>query len=193
MYVKINDPLIKGVPKSTNLDLFSTYHSQYLAFSYLLQFLTYPVVMKRSTIAEIISFLFIILFLYTGASKIIDYDVAKEQIALSPLLAPIAGFVVIFIPTLEALTSILLFFPKTRLYGLRSAFFLMLAFTGYVIYLLNYNDHLPCTCGGVLEQLSWPQHLILNGGLIVLSLWALFLLRRSNNPRGHKSGLHPQL
>jgi uncharacterized membrane protein YphA (DoxX/SURF4 family) len=149
--------------------------------------------MKRATIAELIAFLFIILFLYTGISKLMDYDIGTEQIALSPILAPIAGFIVIFITIAEITTSILLFFPKTRIHGLRASLILMIAFTGYVFYLLTYNDQLPCTCGGVLEQLSWPQHLILNITLIILAIIAIRLSKRSAIATGNKSPLQPQV
>jgi uncharacterized membrane protein YphA (DoxX/SURF4 family) len=149
--------------------------------------------MNRATIAKLIAFLFIILFLYTGISKLMDFDVAKEQIALTTLLAPIAGFVVIFIPAAEIITSILLFFPKTRIYGLRASLALMLAFIGYIVYLLNYNDQLPCTCGGVLEQLSWPQHLILNSVLILLAIIALKFSRQTPKSHRPQSSLQPQL
>lgn len=148
--------------------------------------------MKRATIAEVIAFLFIILFLYTGISKLMEFDIATEQIALSPLLAPIAGFVVIFVPIAEIVTSLLLFFPKSRIYGLWATLALMIAFTGYVIYLINYNDQLPCTCGGVLEQLSWPQHRALNITLTLLAIIAIRLSRRSLVATSVKSSLLPQ-
>jgi uncharacterized membrane protein YphA (DoxX/SURF4 family) len=130
--------------------------------------------MKRSTISEVISLLFVILFLYTGISKLIDYDIAKEQIALTPILAPIAPEIVIVLPIIEIITAVFLFIPKTRRYGLWASFALMTAFTGYIIYILNYNDQLPCTCGGVLEEMTWPEHLAFNIALIILSLYSLY-------------------
>lgn len=133
--------------------------------------------MKKKTIVEIIAYVFVILFLYTGVGKLMEYDVAKEQIGLSPLLEPIAPEVVIILPILEILTAILLFFPKTRGYGLKASFVLMSAFTGYIIYILSYNDQLPCTCGGVLEKMSWPQHLLFNSVMIILSLAGIILVR----------------
>lgn len=133
--------------------------------------------MKRSIIVWLIAMSFIILFLYTGVSKLLEYDVAKEQIALTPLLAPIAGGIVIALPILEILVSIILFFSRTRKYGLYASLVLMCLFTGYVINILSYNDQLPCTCGGVLEEMTWPQHLIFNGSMIVLSVLALYLSR----------------
>jgi len=134
--------------------------------------------MKRTTIVEIIALLFATLFLYTGIAKLMDYDVAKEQIGLTPLLAPIAGVVVIALPIIEIITAIFLFLPRMRKVALYTSLGLMVAFTGYIIYILKYNDTLPCTCGGVLETLSWNQHLTLNIGLILLSLTGILLNRR---------------
>lgn len=149
--------------------------------------------MKKATIVEIISFLFIVLFLYTGISKLMEYDVAKEQIGLTPLLSPIAPEIVIILPIAEIITAILLFIPKTRGYALWASLGLLLAFTGYIAYILNYNDQLPCTCGGVLEQLTWPQHIILNSVLIVLALTALRLSRSPFRTSSPKSSYQPQL
>ena len=70
--------------------------------------------MKRTTIQEIIALLFVILFLYTGVSKLMEYDVAREQIALAPLLAPVAKEIVIVLPIAEIVVSVLLFLPRTR-------------------------------------------------------------------------------
>jgi uncharacterized membrane protein YphA (DoxX/SURF4 family) len=139
--------------------------------------------MKRSTIVEAIALLFIILFLYTGISKLMEYDIAVEQIVLTPRLAPAAKTIVIILPVIEILTAIALFIPQTRKYGLWASLALMILFTGYVTYIINYNDQLPCTCGGVLEQLSWPQHLILNTVFIILAIIGILLLRKIRN--GH--------
>jgi len=135
--------------------------------------------MKTSTITEIIALLFVILFLYTGISKLMDYSVFREQIALSPLLAPVSNWVAILLPSTEIIISVVLFIPRSRLIGLYTSLILMVLFTGYVIYILNYNEHLPCTCGGFLEMLSWKQHLILNGFLIALAFTGVLLGRRT--------------
>jgi len=134
--------------------------------------------MKRNTIVEIIALLFVVLFLYTGISKLMDYSVFKEQIALSPLLAPISSWVAILLPATEIIISVVLFLPRSRLPGLYASLILMVLFTGYIIYILNYNEHLPCTCGGVLEILSWKQHLVLNGILIALAFIGVLMGRR---------------
>jgi uncharacterized membrane protein YphA (DoxX/SURF4 family) len=144
--------------------------------------------MKRSTIVEIIALLFVVLFLYTGISKLMEYDVAREQIALTPLLAPIAKEIVIILPIIEILVSVLLFLPRTRRMGLYASLILMIAFTGYVGYILSYNAELPCTCGGILQEMSWTQHLVFNGAAIVLALTGILLSRRIHSIVLHSEG-----
>ncbi|TXJ29055.1 MAG: hypothetical protein E6Q24_05085 [Chitinophagaceae bacterium] len=144
--------------------------------------------MKRSTIIEMISLLFVVLFLYTAISKLLDYSVFTEQLGTSPVLEPMSGFIAWALPLTEIIVAILLFLPRTRLPGLYASFILMVAFTLYIGVILLFSKELPCSCGGILQELSWPQHLVLNFGLIGLSLWAIFLSRKgaarppANNP-----------
>ena len=156
---------------------------------------TYPK-MKRATIVEIIALLFVILFLYTGIAKLMDYDVAKEQIGLTPLLAPVAKAIVIVLPIAEIITAVLLFIPRTRKIGLYASVGLMLLFTTYIAYILNYNKHLPCTCGGVLQRMSWPQHLVFNVIFVLLAGLGIILSRKGKQKRtlkGTKAAYYAQL
>jgi len=143
--------------------------------------------MKWNTIIEIIVLLFATLFLYTGISKLMEYAVFKEQIALSPLLKPVSRWLAIILPITEIIVSVILFIPITRLKGLYASLLLMVLFTGYIVYILIYNDHLPCTCGGVLESLSWKQHLLFNSICIVLALTGIVLCRRIHTNLREKS------
>ena len=133
--------------------------------------------MKRTIIIKIISYLFIILFLYTAISKLLDYTVFKEQLAVSPILKPIAPFLAWILPVTEALVSYILFVPRWRLRGLYAALIMMVLFTGYISAILLFDDHLPCSCGGIIELLSWKQHLVLNIILIGAALTAVLLYR----------------
>lgn len=134
--------------------------------------------MKRTTIIETIVFLHVILFLYTGVSKLMDYTVFKENIAGSPILAPIATPIAWGLPWVEFIITVMLIVPRWRLKGLYASLVLMIAFTSYVIGLLLFENDLPCSCGGILQQLSWPQHLILNSAFILLAISAIVLQRR---------------
>jgi len=118
--------------------------------------------MKKITIIESITVIYTILFLYTGISKLMDFSVFKEQISESPIIKPFASLIAIGLPIFEILIVLMLIIPKWRLKGLFISLGLMITFTAYIIFILNFNKELPCSCGGILQQLSWPQHLILN-------------------------------
>src|SRR4051812_12444345 len=115
--------------------------------------------MKRTTIVETIIFLYAILFLYTGISKLIDYSTFKEQLSESPVLAPIASVVAIILPWLEFMIVAMLGLPRWRMKGFYAALAMITAFTIYIIILLAFSDKLPCSCGGIISELSWPQHI----------------------------------
>lgn len=135
-------------------------------------------ILKPTTIIEIVTILFVILFLYTGISKIIDYGVFKEQIATSPILAPIAPYIAGALPWVEFLAVILLTIPRWRLVGLKVSVILMTLFTIYIIAMMTFSKDLPCSCGGVIELLSWRAHIIFNSAFITLGLLGIIMQRR---------------
>jgi hypothetical protein len=112
-----------------------------------------------------------------------EFDVFQEQLSESPVAAPVAPIIAWGIPILEFAISILLFFPRYRLKGLYLTFALMILFTFYVITLFILSPELPCSCGGVIEDLSWTGHLIFNSALILLSFAAIRMQRTLNRSR----------
>lgn len=132
--------------------------------------------LKKSTIVEIITILYISMFLYTAISKWSDYTMTREQMALMPLLMPVAHIIVWLLPATEIVISLLIFFPQTRKTGLYTATTLMMLFSLYIIYMMLFYPQLPCSCGGFLTELSWPGHLVFNGVFIVLGIVAIRML-----------------
>src|SRR6266511_2699326 len=124
----------------------------------------------KSTIIEIIIILFSMLFLYTGISKLVDYNLFKEQIAVSPLLVSFARYIALGVPWIEFAVVVLLLVPRWRFMGFIAAVVLMVIFTGYVGGIILLNDKLPCSCGGIMQELSWQQHLVVNSVFIVLGV-----------------------
>ena len=133
---------------------------------------------KRTTIIETVVILNIILFLYTGIAKIMDYSVFKEQLAVSPILSWAAQPVAFLLPWVVFGIVLMLVIPRWRLKGLYASFAMMTLFTAYIIVLFSISTEMPCSCGGIMEQLSWQQHLVFNGAFILLNLWAIVLLRK---------------
>jgi hypothetical protein len=135
--------------------------------------------MSRKLIAEIIGGLFILLFLYTALSKLSEIALFRLVLRSSPLISGYANPVSILIPASEILVSLLLFIPGTRRQGLYASLLLMLIFTLYLVYMISFTTALPCSCGGVISQLSWKQHLVFN---IIFTLLAFAGLGFSREP-----------
>ena len=134
--------------------------------------------MLKRTIPSIVALLLVVLFLYTGISKLMDYTVFKEQIAESPILAPVAPFVAWALPLVEFAVAIALFIPAWRLWGLYASSVLMLLFTGYIAAILSFSEELPCSCGGILQEMSWQQHLVFNITFTLLAILSAILERK---------------
>jgi len=131
--------------------------------------------MKKNTIVEIISALLLFLFIYAALSKLLDFDKFKYQISQSPFITNISWLVVWAIPLGEITISILLIIKRTRVAGLYLSYFLMLLFTGYIFMMLRYSSYLPCSCGGVLSDMSWKQHFVFNLAFTGLSVAGIII------------------
>lgn len=145
--------------------------------------ITFSWLSKRLAV-DIISLLFVMLFLYTGIAKLMDFDVFQEQLMDSPILSFAAPVVAWGLPIIEFIVSLFLFFPTYRLKGLYAALILMILFTGYVGWLLAFAPELPCSCGGIMEALSWPAHLVVNIAFIGLALTGIILAKKIKRSGG---------
>jgi methylamine utilization protein MauE len=139
--------------------------------------------MKRETTIEIISSLFVLLFLYTGIMKIIDHDIFYEALLKSPLLINFAWILSILVPLGELLIVISLLIPRTRKWGLYSSFILMGIFTIYVGFMLYFRSDRPCTCGGLIRLMNWHQHFYFNTAFTFMALFAIWLEKKNRQQK----------
>ena len=135
----------------------------------------------KNILLEFICFLFILLFVYAAISKFLVFDEFKIQIGQSPVLTAYAGWLVWIVPCIEIIISLMLVIPQYRLQGLYASFSLMVMFTAYIVIILNFSDHVPCSCGGVLEKLGWTEHLIFNSAFIALAFIGILILSEEKN------------
>ncbi|PRZ22846.1 MauE/DoxX family redox-associated membrane protein [Flavobacterium granuli] len=133
----------------------------------------------KNNIIIAICYLHAFLFTYAAISKILDYHDFSIKLGQSPLLSAFAGYVATGVPVLELIIVLMLIFPRWRITGLYAAFCLMIAFTVYIFIILNYSSYVPCSCGGILQDLGWTEHLVFNLVFIFLALIALILSRTS--------------
>lgn len=135
---------------------------------------------------EVIVAVLLIVFLHTAISKLLAFSSFRIQMFQSPVFQKIPLLAAITGPSLEITAAALLIFRRTRMPGFILSFCLMAFFTWYVWYLMTTMPHLPCSCGGVVSWLNWPQHLALNIILTVLSLVGIFLLKYQNRPSARR-------
>lgn len=122
---------------------------------------------------KVSKFLLIFLFTYASISKLMDLGQFEGQLKQISLLQNFAGFISVFLPILELLTALCLIFDHTLLVGLIIASLLMTEFTIYIGAILVFSSDLPCSCGGVIEQMTWKEHFVFNLFFMVLSWNAL--------------------
>lgn len=134
---------------------------------------------KLILLADIASGLLLLLFLYTSISKLTDNELFKNVLRASPLLKQYAGVIAWLVPSTEIAIAILLFIPRFRIKGLIASVILIILFTIYLLYMIAFTPNLPCSCGGVIRLLSWPEHIFFNLFFMLLSLTAILLYKRA--------------
>jgi len=139
--------------------------------------------MKRFSITDVIASFFILLFLYTGLLKLMGLEQFREELNSSPLPSSILGMIAWAIPITEILLATALITPRFRLKGLYATLVLMLLFTGYVLFILQIDSHISCSCGGIIEDLSPQMHLLFNSACVILSLLGIVASRKQKNTR----------
>lgn len=151
--------------------------------------------MSKKLTIEIIIALLVLLFAYTGLSKLAEFMNFEHQLSKSPwtLLAHFSSFVAKALPIGELLIVILLVIPKTRLLGLSVSFVIMIAFTAYIGIMLISGVDLPCSCGGVIRYMPWNWHLVFNLFFTLLALAGIILQRKVNKGRDNNSPLLQQI
>lgn len=139
-------------------------------------------------ITETICLLFILLFIYASASKLMDFQHFRIQLGQSPLLSAFAEQLAVIVPLFEIIICILLLIPKYKPLGLFASYGIMVMFTAYIFIILNYTSFIPCSCGGVLEKLSWQSHMIFNLAFVFLSVLAIILYEKKDKSLYLKKG-----
>jgi putative oxidoreductase len=121
----------------------------------------------------------LLLYAYTGLHKLFEQSLFQRT--LSKVLSGYNGAATLawLIPSLELVVVLLLFFEQTRKSGLYASLLLLVLFTSYLVYMVLFVADLPCSCGGVLNKMSWKQHIFFNLFFIAINLFAIGRFRFS--------------
>lgn len=143
---------------------------------------------KRRIIVEVICSLLVLLFLYTSLSKWLDFKTFIAEMNNQPFPNAMTPWIVWILPVSEVLIVLLLLFEKTRSIGLWTSLVLMTLFTIYTaLVLLNVFHRVPCSCGGVIKNLTWKQHLVFNLFFTGISIAGIVLRRNDTRNKATKT------
>lgn len=119
--------------------------------------------------------LLILLFSYAMMSKLANFRAFRQEMHNQNFPPETAEALLYLVPAAEAAAVVLLLKGKWRTAGLILSALLMAAFTGYTaLVLAGYWTRVPCSCGGVLKNMSWQVHFFFNLFFLALSAAALF-------------------
>jgi len=133
---------------------------------------------KVNRLLDTIIFLFVVLFIYAAASKLMDYELFKAQIGRSPLIMHYVDVIAVTVPALEIIISLMLLTPRLQLIALYASCTLMFMFTAYIAFILTFSPFVPCSCGGILNDMGWTAHLIFNIGFTMLAIAGIVLYNK---------------
>jgi uncharacterized membrane protein YphA (DoxX/SURF4 family) len=118
----------------------------------------------------------ILLWTYTGLEKLLDFKSNSKAFHNQVFPSEIAEILAYAIPIIELVLAILLIFKIIRWWAFMGSLLLLSVFSTYIgLIWIEAFPRVPCSCAGIIAQLGWGQHLILNLVLIAMSGWGLGL------------------
>ena len=130
--------------------------------------------MKLNTAIKIICILLVFLFVYAAVSKLANWTTFVSDMNNQPFPSFLKPILVWAVPFTELAIVALLIFDTTRLIGLYASLVLMIAFSFYTaVVLLHFFTYVPCSCGGIIKNLSWGQHLVFNLFFVLIAFIAI--------------------
>jgi len=128
-----------------------------------------------------------LLWMYAATAKVLEFDQFEIQMNQVDFLKPLAGLLVWITPFVEYSLAALLLVSKTRRLGLIGSAVLMSVFTVYIAGMISFSPDLPCSCGGIINNLTWQQHLLFNIGFTALAFTGVYVHSSTNTPHNNNN------
>ncbi|MGE6397366.1 MauE/DoxX family redox-associated membrane protein [Chryseobacterium scophthalmum] len=116
----------------------------------------------KNLIVETIMFILIILWAYTFASKIFDFDNFNRQIKGAYLLSAGGSVLPYILQALHLGIVIMLLNKNWRRLGLLTSLSVLTIYTAYLVYILKFAPSIPCSCIAVMRGMNWNDQLYFN-------------------------------
>lgn len=121
------------------------------------------------------------LLFYTATKKFVNYDAHLAHIRdvgfVPSRMADATAMASILVEAGVA-TLLLLNYKRMQVWGWRTLTALMLVYSYYVYFILHIATFVPCSCQGISESLSWPDHYWVNGAIAGIALGMLYYHHR---------------
>lgn len=138
----------------------------------------------KNIIINILQFLLVLLWTYASMVKLFDFETARNEMLNQVFPEGLANIFAWLVPLTEIFTAVLILFPGTAYSGYWISLLLLVSFTLYILFgLLHFYSRMPCSCGGIISQLSWGQHLLFNLFFITISLTAIIIYSKERKKR----------
>lgn len=141
----------------------------------------------KSIISETIIFILILIWAYTFASKIFDFDTFDRQIKGAYLLSARGSGLPYILQLVHLGIVILLLSKKWRRLGLLTSLSVLTLYTAYLIYILEFAPSIPCSCIAVMTGMNWNDQLYFNFialAINIIGLITFFSLKRAPHNSG---------
>lgn len=136
-------------------------------------------VMKKEVVLKLLSGIIALLFFYAALSKLVDFEVSKHEMLKQVFSRDFALMLVWIVPLVELVIVALLLFNFTRLIGFYASLMLLSSFSIYIAITMSGTfGRIPCSCGGILKNMGYWTHLIVNLFFIVLAILGIATERR---------------
>ncbi|MDI1323181.1 MAG: DoxX-like family protein [Algoriphagus sp.] len=118
----------------------------------------------------------IFLWTYTGLDKLIGFDQSRKAFHNQTLSSELAEILTYTVPVVELLLALLLLFSVTRWWGYLGSILVLSVFTTYVgLIWAGAFPRVPCNCAGILENLGWAEHFVLNLVFVGIAVFGMYL------------------
>jgi hypothetical protein len=144
---------------------------------------------KKELISEIITYFFILLFVFAGLRKLIDLEMFIKEVYGFALFGSHSAIRTEFatLSTFELITALLLTLPKTRVLGWYATFVHLFFINIAMFYMQQFAKIIPIYYGGIIPGAPFIVHFIFNLATLFAALLGLLLMidSRSKKAEGH--------
>lgn len=143
---------------------------------------------KKQLYVWLAAALLALLFLYAGASKLLHPHQLRHDMLNQPIPRWIARMLMWLVPIAEVVIALTLvaelWWERPSMTGLYASFVLMVVFAIYTVLVMTKSlAYVPCSCGGIIRSLTWPQHAVLNLFFTAVSIIGIVYKRKLNKER----------